>query len=720
MKRLLRGSVLARFWPMLLPVLLFLPGLNGFPYPDADARFSDITLAHFPYTEYARQAVLGEGRLPLWSPLFFSGSPFAANPLSGLHYPPGWLAWVLPLPLGFNLLVILHLLWGGAGVYRLLRLEKLSHFPALLGGLAFIALPKFFAHYGAGHLTLLYAVPWTPWLLWAGRSSDVEQPPRRFRFLFTLEAPILAIIFLADPRWSPFAALLWWGYRLVGPFAFSGSRRADWLSRLAALLMQTLLAGLLAAPLALPLAEFTRQSTRLTLEAQDILAFSLPWGRTLGLLIPDFNGFHEWMLYAGQGILLLALLALVLKKNGGAVWFWLAVFTVSLGFGWGENLPLARLAADLPLMDLLRVPARALFLTGFALIMLAAHALQALLDEVDDRRVRRARLALVGYCGFLWALVAGVWAAGGELPVRFVWAALLGSLLAAWIGVRLSGRIGGRIWLAVFLGVCLIDWLALDSTLFAARPPERALSENSALAAHLKGLQTREGMFRVYSPSYSIPGQIAALYGLQLADGVDPLHLQSYAEFMDAATGVPRSGYSVTLPPFEQADPARDNAGYLPSAELLGLLNVRFVAAEFDLAAEGLVYEGRSGETRLYRNLLARPRVWIQPEGAESQAGEPSAEIREWSPERIQLDATGPGLLILSEIAYPGWQVWVDGAQAPLLVSDQLLRAVRLSPGEHAVSFEFHPASVAAGWGIGLLFWMLWGFGALYRWKIRE
>ena len=42
-------------------------------------------------------------------------------------------------------------------MYRLLRAEGLEHRPALLGALAFEAIPKLFAHYGAGHLTLLYA-----------------------------------------------------------------------------------------------------------------------------------------------------------------------------------------------------------------------------------------------------------------------------------------------------------------------------------------------------------------------------------------------------------------------------------------------------------------------------------------------------------------------------------------------------------------------------------
>ena len=159
----------AWLWILLAPLLLLLPALGSFPYPSAEAPYSDMTLAHYPYAIYLRQALLVEHRLPLWSSLILSGSPFAANPLSGLWYPPGWLALLFPLPLGFNLLVLLHLLWGGLGMLLFLRGEGLSHPPALLGALGFEALPKLFAHYGAGHLTLIYAVAWTPWLLWACR-----------------------------------------------------------------------------------------------------------------------------------------------------------------------------------------------------------------------------------------------------------------------------------------------------------------------------------------------------------------------------------------------------------------------------------------------------------------------------------------------------------------------------------------------------------------------
>jgi hypothetical protein len=52
---------------------------------------------------------------------------------------------------------------------------------------------------------------------------------------------------------------------------------------------------------------------------------------------------------------------------------------------------------------------------------------------------------------------------------------------------------------------------------------------------------------------------------------------------------------------------------------------------------------------------------------------------------------------VLSEIVYPGWQVWVDGAPQPVDTYNGLLRSVRLSPGDHRVVFAYRPSSLYLG-----------------------
>jgi hypothetical protein len=671
---------------LLLPLALLIPALNGFPYPSPTARFSDLTITHYPNVLYLRQAVLAEGRLPLWSPNILSGMPFAANPLAGVWYPPGWLTLLLPLPLGFNLVIGLHLLWGGLGMFGLLRAEKLASPAALFGAMAFGFLPKLFAHYGAGHLTLLYAVPWTPWLLWAAREQLTGRCCGGFRFW---QALAFALLTLADVRWAAYAGILWWGYSL----AYTPLRR--WPGQVLHLLGQSLLAVLLAAPLLLPLAELARLSSRAAMTAQDALAFSLPPARLLGLFFPDFGGFHEYILYAGQVALALGLLLLIraVRHPAGGFWVWTALLALLLALG--TYLPPLAWLARLPVLDLLRVPARWLFIAGMALAASAACSLDVFLGASNGLRSRRASLALTALAGFSLALTAGVWAVSDQLPLNFAWGAGFMLASALWIGLRLGGRVPPGVWLAGLFVLGVLDWAGIDRTLFAPRGLEDVLAEGKPAAEYLA---SQTGEFRSYSPSYSIPQHTAATAGLQLADGVDPLQLATYVAFMQPATGVPGAGYSVTVPPFANGNPATANAAYRPEAALLGLLNVRYVTSEFDLQVEGLQLEQQFGATRLYRNLLEAPRAWLQPSDPAAAPGLPP-EVVQLSPERIEIRSPGPGLLVLAEINYPGWQVWVDGISQPVETYEGLLRAVRLTSGDHRIVFAFRPTSLYFGLG---------------------
>jgi hypothetical protein len=670
------------YWPLVIPLLILLPWLNRFPYSSAEAPYSDLTITHYPNAVFLRMALGRWGRVPLWSPTILSGYPFAANPLSGLWYPPGWLALLLPLPLGFNLLIGLHLLLGAVGLTRFLRLEGLPRRAALMGGLAFAALPKLYAHYGAGHLTLLYAVPWTPWLLVSAH--------RKTRRPFRLSGVILALIFLADPRWAPFAGLLWWGYAFAHS-QFDGQKKSILLGNLS---IQTALAIFLSGPLLIPLLEYVGLSTRSQLASADVFSHSLPPSRLLGLLFPDFGGFHEWSFYPGAVVLILALAALGRSKTRGRVWFWLAVFGLSLVFSLGSHLPGLAVLARLPGVSLLRVPPRALFLSGMAAAVLAAYGLDALDAGAISGRVT---LVWMGLSGFALSLALGVRTLTGAWAWPFVWGA--GALLAGslWGLARLHQGLPAASGFVILVAIAVLDGGVVDSSLLSFRPKEIVLSEGEEMAAFLAA---QPGWFRVYSPSYSLPQHTAARYGVELADGVDPMQLAAYAELMDAATGVPRSGYSVTLPPFAGGEPEVDNVTYRPDPGLLGLLNVRYVAAEFDLPVDGLVLRDRFGATRLYENALALPRVWVQTEDG---IFESRAELIEWQPNKIAVQAEGPGTLVLSEFAYPGWRVQVDGQAKGIEPVTGLLRGVELPPGEHRIVFRFVPLSVMLGLAASLL-----------------
>jgi hypothetical protein len=135
-------------------------------------------------------------------------------------------------------------------------------------------------------------------------------------------------------------------------------------------------------------------------------------------------------------------------------------------------------------------------------------------------------------------------------------------------------------------------------------------------------------------------------------------------------------------------------------------LNVKFLTAEYDLEAPGLVLRRQFGRTRVYENLHALPRAWLQSPAASPGVGYSVIDAISRTGDRIELEAqvaeSSSRLLVLSEVLYPGWVVNVDGREAVIQPVAGLLRGVLLEPGKHKVVFEFHPMSLALGAGLGL------------------
>ncbi len=76
-----------------------------------------------------------------------------------------------------------------------------------------------------------------------------------------------------------------------------------------------------------------------------------------------------------------------------------------------------------------------------------------------------------------------------------------------------------------------------------------------------------------------------------------------------------------------------------------------------------------------------------------------SAKIVERQAGRLLLetDAARPSLLVISEMAYPGWQVKIDGQWGSWQRVNYMLCGVRLQAGKHRVEFFYRPPSVKTG-----------------------
>lgn len=161
------------------------------------------------------------------------------------------------------------------------------------------------------------------------------------------------------------------------------------------------------------------------------------------------------------------------------------------------------------------------------------------------------------------------------------------------------------------------------------------------------------------------------------------------------------------------------------------LLNVRYVLDSRDLDGPGLRRVHQEGDLKTYEVTDPFPPAWIvhnieaiEQDGAaigrlnaegfdlrrsavvDRDPGLPlsasegaSVKTVESRPNRVVLQADLPtaGLLVLSEVYYPGWTATVDGQPAPLLRADVILRGVPLPAGSHRVEIAYAPASLK--WG---------------------
>ena len=149
---------LVLLWPMVLHPgwWIWTPG----------AEHSDLAVTHWPNAHFSRRTLWQDGQFPLWRPTIMSGTPFAANPLAQLYYPPNWLLLFLPaipLEVGFNLSALAHLWLAGAAMYVLMRRGVGAGVRgAFVAAVAYEASPKLLAHLGAGHVGWAQAWGWLP------------------------------------------------------------------------------------------------------------------------------------------------------------------------------------------------------------------------------------------------------------------------------------------------------------------------------------------------------------------------------------------------------------------------------------------------------------------------------------------------------------------------------------------------------------------------------
>jgi hypothetical protein len=611
---------------VILAAFLFGVGLgpNRLPFPP-DAEFSDAVTSHWPNALFLRRAVLEDHAWPLWRPWHMSGQPFAANPLNKVWYPPQWIVFALPPILHLNLLIWLHLIIAGAGAWVWSRATGLAIWPAALVGFGYALAPRLIASVGAGHLDLVYAAAWFPWLLWAafrfipsrdaGR-TDTEyagtyiNTPLRIEYTELWLAGFAALCFLADVRLSAYAfattaaylVRLWW--QVPELRTLTASRRLG---------ARLLVAGLLTLGLTafqwIPLLLMRSSLSRNAITLDDAAIDSLKPAQWLGLLIGDHGGAWETLVYVGVSVLTLAVVALLMRPRRFALWG--VVLLILMLYAMGDQFVFwPALNRLFPFLRWWRVPPRVWLVAALILPYLAGWGAQLLTDSPPDHK--RTRLSVVALWG--GGMVCGVFGTI-TLSSALELTALIGifalPVTALIMLLAILRRLPSRTLVVTFLLVVIADVLWIDRTLIEGRHRDTWLEPYRELGEYLRD----DGAVRVYSPSYSLPQHAATYWQIAQFGGVDPFQLTAYVDAAEMATGVRASGYSITLPAFEvdsveefesqDAILANANRDAPIQPELLGRWVVTHVISAFEIEADGLELAAQMGDVYVYRNTFA-------------------------------------------------------------------------------------------------------------------
>lgn len=754
------GAATAGFFWRLLAGQVWMPAGGG-------------DLLHFLYPTYAFAAEWWRrGIIPLWNPHLFAGAPFVGDPQSGIFYPLNLLTFFISAPLTFRdleFLAALHFFIAGAGMYGFLRFaifdfrfvnaRRIARPAALAGALAFEFSDLFITHFG--NLNLIAAIAWLPLILLFYQRAVTDR-----RAAFAVVAGIfLALTFHAGHIQAfLFIALV---LVLFALFHLIVDRRPPTtdqrIANLSFVICPFVIAALVAfglsAPALLPSLEFTQHTVRAAYTYEQAAQYSLPPAQLIGLLVPGFfgrgpqNAWGPWARveggYLGILPLWLALLALVLRRDAPTRFFGaLALLGLALALG-GYAILHGWLYQFAPGFGQLRAPARFIVLLDFALATLAALGFDTLLGALPRAQAHAfKRIARAAPWGFLLiALPSGAVAYAililgqGQDAVLFARIAnatnalaffiLLLALATALIVARATRFFRARGWAVLALALICFDLFSLGAYVDASTDdPTRVFAQSDAVAFFKSG----DALGRLDSRGTGVDNvwtaDTAILFGLFDVNGDNPLALADFERYW-------------------QALPSR-------SARAYDLLNTQYVitrrGAPVDRAKFQLAYE--DGALNIYANTRALPRAFVvhatrvapnhaaaleavraddfdparvvilepadrQPmtESAWGAALQSSVKIVGYGPNEILLDvdAARAGVLVLSEVFYPGWRAWVNDREVPVWRANYLFRALQVSAGAQRVRLLYDPLSFQIG--VGLFAATLLG---LLGWRVRE
>lgn len=690
---------------VLLAPLFYWRILTPDPLDAATFPTGDFTDLNYPFRRWVAEQ-LARGEDPYWDPFMSGGHSAIGDIQFRILYPPDtWLAQLGGASFPVRLLemeIVGHV--AAACLFTYLLVRRLSG--SRIGGLA-SAIVFAFGGYLSGfpiqQANLLDASVWLPLILLCidvGAEYGVVSA-------FVAGAVGLSLAALAGhPQTLAYVGLASGLYLLYKSW---GHGRIRWTTIVGLPIL--FVGGLALAAEALIPAYLHLQLTDRTNVSYAFSSTGFALHEALGLVLP--SGFGGTPLYNGIFTLLLVAVGLSTPTRRSNKLFWAGLAVLSLILSFGGNTFLQQISYLLLGPLKFRQYERSVFLVDLCVAVLAGYG-AAELSHARDLALGWLRRVSIGAVSAIvgFGVLAAVQYAGAagdtqsrllSLLDRAVFSGLILSLGVALLLTRqrrvLRPAVAG-------LFAVLLIWLDLFSTNWQNNlqpgDPDRLVA-SSPIADYLENYTS--GLYRIASEGL-LPGDgnAGSLFRLQDVVGNTPLETRDYADF----------------------------TAKVPELVRWQVLGVRYVVTTRKIDDPRLHLLRQDGQKYLYEldEKVRLPRAYVVEQTIYAPDHEvaldllKSIDLRRMavvedphltlnatttSPSAVQITAYGsnslsltaklsvPGLLVLGDVDYPGWQAEVDGRPASIVRTNGIVRGVPLQPGQHTVHFQFVPPGRAEG-----------------------
>ena len=458
--------------------------------------------------------------------------------------------------------------------------------------------------------------------------------------------------------------------------------------------------------------------------------------------------------YVGAFVLMLFILGLFIVK-GPLKWALLAVTILSILLSWGRNfMPFTDFFLDyIPMYAKFRTVASILVIAEFTIPLLAMLALKKVVDEpgilVSKQRYVYLSFALTGGVALLFALMpklffsdfvsASEMQAMQQIPAehltpllqnltemrvavftadcwRSFWIIVIGT---ACLLLYRYGKLRAQ-WLAGLLTVlCLFDmWQVnkryLNDEMFVSKSVREEPVQKSTAIDHI--LQDKSLDFRVLNLATNTFNENETSFYVKSIGGYHAAKLRRYQELIDAYISKEmEQTFSAIVEAQGDMTQVKGDSVY----PVLNMLNTKY----FILPLQG-------GQTVPVENPYTYGNAWLvdkvnyvdnanqELEGMAglnlrheavadkkflASLGESTVQdtlsvvhIKSYEPNQVtyEVESGKGGVVVFSEIYYPGWTATVDGVEQELGRVDYVLRALRIAPGKHEIVLSFFPKSI--------------------------